>query len=164
MHYMLDIETLGTQVNSAIIQIGMAAFTKEKVIRSNLWSIEPKGAIDMSTIQWWFGQIENGAPNPLKGKLVSLETALKDLASRMKEVETIWAHRATFDIPILTFAYQASGIPLPWTYKQIRDTITFGQLYPEVPRIEPESAHDAEHDAVAQASWMVGIWKVHLGR
>ena len=165
MHYMVDLETLSTRIDAAIIQVGLAAFTEEEVVKSHLWVVEPEGHIDPRTIQWWFNQLDIGTPNPfnphLNEELWPLKEAFKDMASRMKEVETVWAHRAFFDLPIIEMAHARLGLKLPWTHKQARDTVTFATFYSDVPRVEAEEKHDAEQDARAQAQWIVNIFKAH---
>lgn len=168
MHYMIDLETLSTRVDSAIIEIGLAAFNEERVVKSHRWFVHPRqGHIDLSTVKWWLAQVEAGVPNPLNPKVPRMELpeALKDMTSRMKELETLWSHRSTFDIPILDMAYDMTysmtGIEKPWNYKHIRDTVSFAMLYPGVPRVKPEEKHNAESDAVAQAQWIVNIFQYH---
>jgi exodeoxyribonuclease VIII len=159
---MIDLETLATRVDAAIIQIGVAAFNDKEVVKSHLWYVEPAGYVDPMTVSWWFDQISKGVLNPMRSdRAVPLTDALKDLRSRMKEVDTVWAHRSSFDIPILTLAYERSGVPLPWSHKMVRDTVTIANFFPEIERPTPELHHDAESDARAQAEWMINLFKAN---
>lgn len=163
MNYMIDLETLGVTVDAAIMQIVLVAFDDEKIVRGHKWEIyPPKGHIDIETVKWWFDQIKEGAPNPLIQKNPTpIEDALIDMTSRMKEIDSVWSNPSTFDVVITELAYYQSGMIPPWTFHQVRDVKTLADFFPDAERPKPEDAHDALSDAMAQAQWVLNIFKQH---
>jgi len=156
MNYMIDLETLSLQPDAAIMQIGLVMFDDEKLIRNHIWIVKPEGRIDGDTVKWWFEQIDNGVRQPLV-KPVLLNDALHDMRSRMKELKSVWAYRAHFDIPIIENAFFSHGLVPPWSYKQVIDLATLAKFFPEVKRVKPRAAHWADTDAIAQTKQAIGI-------
>jgi len=75
-----------------------------------------------------------------------------------REIETIWSHGASFDIPILDYALRAASIKTPWAYNSVRDTRTLFSISPPE-KIENELKHSALADAVAQAKMVQSSWR-----
>jgi hypothetical protein len=68
----------------------------------------------------------------------------------------IWSHGPSFDPPILTAAYKATGLPIPWHYRAPRDTRTIMEAAGMDPHkgLEPFTTgthHHALDDAICQA-------------
>ena len=146
MHVMIDIETMSTQANASIFQIGAMAFefaSGGKVYNSkgfqswiNLQSSLDAGLdINASTVAWWMTQDKNARMDASVGMQYgpSLSVALDGLdrwisdrfdGENWETVEGIWAKPITFDITILTSAYQALGRETPWHWRSARDLRT----------------------------------------
>ena len=166
IHHMLDLETLGTAPNSAILQIGLARFdpagsgiddTFERTI--SLDSCLQAGLkIDGDTFAWWLTQSEAARraviynPQPLTRALIDLTAWLGYINFQQPE-NVIWSHGAAFDVPILASAYRACGYKEPWDHRLVRDTRTLFWLAEQRGWEKPkrETAHTALADAVAQA-------------
>jgi hypothetical protein len=179
-HVMLDLETLSTRADACIIQIAAIAFdieTGEFGLRFNAYVNESSmigervGHIDPSTVGWWMRQ--KFAPT-LGEKITSeddascLSEALGNFAEwfeqdvclddTITEDVCLWAHGATFDVPILQYAYEVRCPETyegkaPWHYRAPRDTRTLFALAPGgMPRPSKDETreHDAQYDCEYQ--------------
>lgn len=153
---MVDLETMSSRNNAAIVQIGAYPFVidgenvaehdperqlQEKFhINVDLNNCIEKGLhVDGNTVLWWLQQSESARmslvedPRPLHAALVEFNDWI---ARGRREAEpfypqsdelVIWSH-ATFDTPILQHAYQVSGVPFLWHYRGARDVRTIVDL------------------------------------
>lgn len=180
MHVMIDLETLGTTPGAAIAQIAAVPF-----------SLEPDGAIDVAgafnqhvklegqprriepnTVLWWMQQDEEARQRLVKGQAEAcyLTMALYRLRAWFEDrfersgapaLEGVWSHGATFDLPILAHAFDAScSTSTPWGFQLGRDTRTLFARTGSTPRVEHPVGprHDALADAVNQARQVRAAW------
>ncbi|MCP4900923.1 MAG: 3'-5' exoribonuclease [bacterium] len=166
MHYMIDIETLGTGSRAPIIQIGAVRFGDKGVIKTFTIDVEPPddSEFSMRTIRWWIQQVKCGVEFPgsrwSDSQVVPLEEALnKGLRKFIKSPQEVWANPPTFDLTILQEAYHRFGLKAPWHYRAQRCCKTLASTCKElgiiVERPRPENHHDAMSDAIAQAYWVI---------
>lgn len=143
-HVMIDLETMGTRSDAAIVQIGAVEFDplinlvgppgaqattlpfggfEQSVSLQS--SIIAGGTVDQSTIDWW-----RRAPATAR---LSIQTDTRPLVDVLHaflrwfppgEYTRVWAHGAAFDLPILENALRAFNLTPPWSYKYVRDTRT----------------------------------------
>lgn len=164
-HFSIDLETLGTRYNAAIVSIGVVAFNpqsgelgKEFYRGIDLNSAIKSGTITASTLQWWVNQSPNArrvfADNPGK---VPLAQALDELTQWLRSsamAPKVWGNGATFDISILEHAYDAGcvGLKEAWHFTNIRDmrTIMDVAALDHVDWAEPVGTH---HNALDDAKW-----------
>ncbi len=165
---MIDIETLGNSPTSVVLSIGVVAFDPDsnaigenfhKLI--NIDSCLRAGlTVDGSTIQWWMTQPD--AARELFNKLdeygVSLQHALIYLRNWITDngqTPILWCNHPSFDAAILDNAYRRCDIKTPWQYYNVKDYSTIRGMVPKATfdkiRVRPPVAHDAMHDALAQA-------------
>lgn len=162
MHLMLDLETLSTENNAVITQIGWCLFDPTNVViggnASGCFWPDPAQQIlngrnvSYSTIQWWMKQddaarakFEQKSDNPFR------VAGSFNVAFDWANIYGVWGHGATFDPVLLADFLKRYGVPTPWKYNQVRDTRTLFWLLPtemEKARIK----HSAQDDAVAQAT------------
>lgn len=168
---MLDLETMSTAPNAAIISIGAVTFD------TNACTIGPdkfyrridlrtcKGAMDPDTILWWMGQ-EEAARKEFTDNAASQVPevrALRDFIAWLNccplaKNYTLWANGANFDPVILRSALKAHHIDSGFVpYYRDRCYRTAMKLLPEVPEpVMPEFvAHNALHDATYQTMKLV---------
>lgn len=164
LHIMLDLETLSTRMNAAIIEVGYALFeTQGSVVnQSGVFSlyIQPQmdvhRRVDMGTLEFWIDQKADTQQAVFK-RLPKLH--IHDFITQFRDqiqwhnIQGVWSHGAGFDIPILEDLHAQYGQICPWTRKLPRDTRTLFWLagMHSGDYIKPEIAHSAEHDAIAQA-------------
>ena len=168
---MLDLETMGTGTNAAIISIGAVYLDLEnnklgKEFYTNVdlkSSVESGGVMDPDTVMWWLGQSEEARNNLINidKKNPSIEQALLDFTSFIENRETIkiWGNGSDFDNVILAGAYFRCGIVRPWSFRNNRCYRTLKALHPEVSYTKPITSHNALEDAKAQAQVLLQILK-----
>lgn len=164
-HFSIDLETLGTRGDAAIVSIGVRQFNPDtgklgdsfyRVI--DLASSVKSGTITGSTLQWWMRQ-EDAARDVFQSPdSVPLACALDDLRAWMLKLSdrpVVWGFGATFDVSILEHAYDygAVGLKEPWAFRDIRDMRTIvdeAQLDQWPPNVGV--SHNALDDATYQAT------------
>lgn len=107
-HCMIDLETLGTNSQAPVIQIGIAIFSIEKGIeQTSEWTINFNDALkygkpDGDTIKWWLQQSEEARRSVTKNLSWTSSEAVDNLVEMLSLYmpSCYWAH-ATFDFPIL---------------------------------------------------------------
>lgn len=133
---MLDIETLGHNPNSAIIQVSMAYFDRYtgKIDRTMKCNVSKKSSLyyglttNKSTLDWWQSTPELRQQfDEMNKRAEGLKYALKRVSDFISPSARLWSY-ANFDIPILESAFIATGMRLPWNYKNVRDIRTLTDL------------------------------------
>lgn len=168
-HVMLDLETLSTSPNAAILQIGMCRFDADNVwdqerICVDLQSLLSRNfTVDGATVCWWMGQSDAARSSVFSGGM-PIESALGKFRAWWNAAgvagQKVWSHGASFDVPIMDSAHRRLGTKVPWDYRDVRDTRTLFELAGGVVGPKPEVPHDAMHDAVAQAVRVQMAWRV----
>jgi hypothetical protein len=181
MHIMLDLETMGTSSNAAIVAIGAVLFEPAtgKLNASfyriiDLVDAAEFGELDAGTVKWWILQSEAARQIfSADEQTVSLTRALCDFSEWLEEhqqderdMPQIWGNGAGFDCVILRNAFEATGIPTPWKFWHERDVRTIVELGRAVLGYDPKLdmpfdgvAHNALVDARHQAQYVSAIWQ-----
>jgi hypothetical protein len=165
---MIDLETMSTANNAAIVSIGAVEFDPETnslgrtfYRRIDLASSESFGLkIDPGTILWWLKQSDKAREELTKADSLTLDQALNDFAKWVPDKMTPWGNAASFDLTILTNAYKAVDRGTPWKYHNERCYRTIKVLHPNI-KIERDGIHhNALDDAISQANHLMDILKV----
>jgi len=169
MHLMLDLETLGTGPNAAVIEIGAVLFEatgRKKILNNEVFQIfvdPPENArFTLGTAKWWFGQSQAARDRFIKAEAYPESVAIESLCSwpsvveglgGWNNLEGVWSHGAVFDQPILESLFQRNGKRLPWSYGLSRDTRTLFSLAGGYPSIDTTGfiQHSAVDDCIMQA-------------
>jgi hypothetical protein len=176
---MIDLETMGTSKNAAIIQIGAAEFRfttpeftgslREFVLNRFCANVTLQSCIDAglrvdeSTREWWqlpenkeaFETTQEHAM-PLRESLTQLRRWL--LCDTNPEDIEPWANGTSFDMAILETAYRKLSLPMPWKYFNERDYRTMKTLWRSVEKPEFNGVkHSASDDAANQAVHLIAI-------
>ena len=168
---MLDLETLSSEPNAPIIQIGAVPFalaTGEIGERLTI-NVRPdfaKTPPSLSTVCWWMKQDEAARLSVARSELgkspfdacLEFETfARENCASKFE----LWAMPPEFDCVILANTFRSVGLSLPWAYNKTRDLRTLEALAgsSSAGRIKADIPHDAGSDAEAQAKTAVMYWR-----
>lgn len=178
IHIVLDLETMGTKQDAAIIEIGMVIFNhmgqRETANVIEQWSsavrlessIMRGGTVSPGTIEWWMATErtearDNWIASPKLGILVALNAVAARILkySAINPLPLIWGNGVNFDNAILKSAYERLEIKVPWGYRQDADFRTLKLLYKDV---VPEPAfvgtpHVALDDARHEAVWLSTI-------
>lgn len=174
-HLMIDIETLGTGINSVVLSIGACYFeprtgeigkTFHQHIRmgtSTMYGME----MDTETILWWMNQSEDARKSIINGQksgsnIVNVLIHFRHFVD--KRVKP-WSNGATFDISILENSFNKCKVDVPWCFWNIRDVRTIVELGRELdfdPKVDMPfqgTRHDALADAIHQAEYVSAIWQ-----
>lgn len=164
---MVDLETMGTGANSAIIAIGAVKFSLTEGITDRFYSIIKLQScldigltVDGDTIEWWLKQGENARialvsdqagyiPGVLPGKFTPW----------LGKDAVVWGNGASFDNTILANAYSKIGTEQPWKFWNDRCYRTIKSLYPDVEMDRKGTHHNALDDAETQALHLIEIAK-----
>jgi hypothetical protein len=176
-HFSIDLETLGTRYNAAILSIGVQQFDigtgklGETFYREiDLDSAIKAGKVTGSTLAWWALQ-GDVAKRVFGDKNKSpLSVALDDLRTWMLKKATkpkVWGNGSSFDISILEHAYDngAVGLKEPWFYTNIRDMRTImDYLQAEMKPKREGTHHNALDDAKYQAQCISAAHRAITGK
>ena len=171
-HVMVDLETLATTCDAAIISIGAVKFDlsggtisdegfyASVSLESNL---DYHRRVSEDTLKWWLMQAKD---NPDSTKVFhepkqGIDEALERFAAWIGRPDlNIWSNGANFDEPILSHAYTQCQQPIPWKFWNVRCVRTFKNLPGAkdivVPR--PGTHHNALSDSLHQAALVQAIY------
>lgn len=166
-HVMIDLETLSTRKDAAVVQLAAVSFDPQtgEIFGRYKTAVLPREGehIDVGTVAWWFQQ---SAASALGAALIGpgclpLAAALVELQSFFdaEKPEAVWSHGSSFDVAIVEHHCARLGLAVPWTYKMPRDTRTLYALAPGgCPPVEVDSArkHDALYDCEVQVEQVCG--------
>jgi exodeoxyribonuclease VIII len=171
VHVMIDIETMSTAPNAAILAIGAVTFTVDGGVDATTareWlvdlgdSVAHGGQMDADTVLWWTQQSERARRGLVATRQLREHAALEGLAwmlSCLPGKPAIWANGTDFDLTILRSALCRHGMRDLWAFWQQRDLRTLRKLMTHVPA--PVRAEDDKHgalrDAVHQAEHCVAL-------
>ena len=171
-HVMIDLETMGTGCNAAIISIGAAKFSMdEDIIDTFHVGVELESnaqlgmVIEAGTVMWWLSEDRADARREwLALPKVHLMDALDGLSKWLGEdslgIDGVWGNGATFDNVILRNAYKGAGLECPWPFWKDRCFRTMKMENPCVPEPARKGFHHAAlDDAIHQARWLLDIWR-----
>ena len=154
---MLDIETLGSKPGCVVLAVATVEFdaTTHLLHYSEVIHIgsclRHLLLVDPITLKWWTEQDKELQHEMFSGE-VFLEDVLFDLNKFFGETgkeAIVWCKGMNFDFPILHEAYDRVQLPIPWHYRNIRDSRTLTAAS-ELKFEKPAGAHDPYNDCVAQ--------------
>jgi hypothetical protein len=155
---MLDLETLSSAPNAAIIAIGATTFNTTEH-RSFYCVVDAKnsqalgGHVSADTALWWMRQSDEARDAVSKAPTMFLADALQrflEFCEPCGDVR-VWGNGADFDNVVLRQAYERLGMLAPWSHRGNRCYRTLKNLRPDI-AFEPFGvAHNALDDAIAQA-------------
>ncbi|MGR5253618.1 3'-5' exonuclease [Vibrio astriarenae] len=175
-HVMIDIETMGSNHNAPVLQIGARAFDLDGSLGAKLnvhVSMEDQvdnygRKPDASTVLWWMQQSDAARSALVEGQesleVLTLPLALAQLSEFISQVDgaVVWGNGASFDITILEAAYEAIGKVEPWKFWNVRDVRTIMMFDHEgVKKSTPFDgvAHEAVADCDHQIKYMTQVMK-----
>ena len=168
---MVDIETWGSEMGSALMSIGACAFAPGKPIGETfhaIVSLESCLRYDMTispkTMAWWLSQSEEaratmelsaqGRPAPGQDWRIHINDVLCAFDEFLERFGTpnVWGNGADFDNAMLINAAHRTGYRYhSWTFRNNRCYRTLKSLVPGVVVPQVGTPHNALDDAVFQA-------------
>ena len=166
MHLMVDLETLATTPDAAILTIGACKFdprgnniTDQYYERIDLDSQNRR--IDENTIEWWSKQDKQIQEDAFgEGGRIKLSEAMKKLYRFGLGTKNIWSHGSIFDVVILENVASSLQQGVTWNFWEIRDTRTLFDIANV--EVQVEGKHNALADATAQAYAVQKAYRVLL--
>jgi hypothetical protein len=166
---MIDLETMGTEAGCAILSIGAVLFdpvSGEVSPDSFYEAVSLKSCVDIGltvdagTVLWWMQQSDDARAAASAG-VTLIQRALVDFGAwfESKGAQFLWCHGATFDAPIMSAAYKAALLPVPWKFWDVRDTRTIYDLANVRPDRSAGTHHNALDDAKAQALAVIEAYR-----
>ena len=175
-HCMLDLETMGTRPDAAIVAIGAIMFDPDTLTMGDEFytpielnaSIADGGTVDGGTVKWWMSQsyearkeifdVKEGTYYPSDALIMFSNYIERHVIDGRLYV---WGNGSDFDNVILASTYDRIGMPKPWNFRDNRCYRTLKNTFPEVePMDNPNNvAHNAAHDAFRQAAHALAIFK-----
>lgn len=185
-HIMVDLETMGTTCDSAIISLGAVKFdlSTDRVDDQGFYaSISLQSNMDFgrtisedTLVNFWMDDDKTGpaARKVFKEEKQPLDEALaafalwcadgkedpREAANIMRD-RHIWSNGANFDEPMLAHALTQCRISIPWKFWNVRCVRTYktlpGAKDIAVPRVGVH--HNALADALTQAALVQAIYK-----
>jgi hypothetical protein len=169
----VDIETLATSNDAAVIAIGVAFFNADGVIEKFDFPIMPDdwiGKIDNDTVSWWMQQSDAARRATFGGSYTAGgAAALITNLFGIHSPKTVWANDPDFDLTILRTWWAAlkphAGAQPPFHFRQHRSYRTIKDLASRAgfvysPVSEGESTrHRAGDDAARQALYIIEATK-----
>lgn len=167
---MLDLETMGSSPNAAIVAIGAVAFSIEaRAIGSKFYklvdlttAVECGGQMDAATVMWWVQQKEAARIALVADAATHIRGALDMFADWLQVTVVgaeprVWGNGAAFDNVILASAYRNAGKPQPWKHWNDRCYRTVKALFPAVKLERSGTHHIAVDDAESQARHLIAM-------
>lgn len=178
-HFMVDIETLSTAVNTVVLSIGAVEFDpfSGEILKEFYQELRLQDQndrkIDQGTVAWWIKQVaeyperakiflgENKAP--VRNALLLLEDFLgESQVSNNANKKCIWACDPDFDCAILDNLYKEYKLKTPWQYYETRSVRTVRELAKIHSIGLPEfvKSHNAIDDCKRQVAEIVELNRV----
>lgn len=170
---MLDLETMGTGPNAAVIAIGAVFFDIEsRHIGATFYRtlklesvVRGGGEMDASTVLWWLQQSDEARRALYDAEHVrEPEYALAEfssfVANNSTEAPKVWGNGANFDNTILASMYRRYNTSPPWKFWNDRCYRTIKATHPDFPGLDiaPNSIkHHALSDAMHQARTLIEL-------
>lgn len=167
---MIDLETLATTPDAAILTIGAVKFdpfgreSEDKAMDSFYVKVDIDSCHDLGlvtsddTVAWWASQTQaaqDAAFDP-DGR-IPITDAFHQLYKFCWGAKRVWSNGASFDVVICEHVFRKINKAVPWKFWEIRDVRTAFDLGIN-PQRPPITAHHALEDAWNQA---VGIQNVY---
>lgn len=160
---MIDLETMSTRPDAAIVSIGAVRFNGKEILNKLYIGISLKSSVDMlgdldtSTILWWMNQAPIARDAITNKDNIHIIEGLNLLSSFIDKYDKVWGNGSDFDNVILSNAYSNCAIDLPWKYYNNRCYRTIKSLAPGI-KIDREGIHhNALDDALSQTKHLVKI-------
>lgn len=167
---MIDLETMGTRPNAAIVSIGAIKFDRDgthggfyRVVDLQS-SIDAGLSVDGATVMWWLQQSEEARkalydPDQPTTDLFTALTELIEWIGDFDLIGGIWGNGAAFDNVILKSAWHACGQEELWPHWLDHCYRTEKKRHPalDVDRIGVH--HNAYADAATQANHLIKLWR-----
>lgn len=173
MHVMLDLETVASTSDAAILSIGVVAFDPHSsALGSRFYEVldverqlkQYGRKMSFATMRWWMGQSVEARTVFIQDHFDSVEGSLCNLSNWLSsnEPEGVWGNGSDFDNVITLNLFDEVGVARPWSHSKNRCFRTLKNLKLPKEFIQPVregTHHNALDDAIYQAQYLQAIVK-----
>lgn len=162
MDYMIDIETLGTRMDSVIMEVAVVGFNRQTgeiydkyVSKMNVTEQINNGRrIYADTLMWW---IERGDQlrDCLNDKSESVYKVLQAISFIIGPDDYVWSKGPEFDIAMLGHIMDQYNMTVPWDYRKVRSVRNEEDKFNNY-KIEVE--HNALSDCLDQIKTVIAAY------
>lgn len=168
---MIDLETLATSPDAAILTIGAVKFDpfgddvndpdcEKFYVRVDLDSCDRIGLVtNDDTIAWWSQQSQEAQDEAFSpDNRIDIVDAMNQLYKFCWGAKRVWSHGASFDVVICEHIFKKINKAVPWNFWQVRCTRTLFDIGID-PKRPPVLKHHALEDAWNQAVGVQNTYK-----
>ena len=169
---MIDLETMGKNSSSAIVSIGAVEFNIEtgETGREFYQVVNLQSCLDLGlkvqadTIYFWLQQNQAARDGICRNNKLSLYDTLLSFNYWMQNCISginVWGNSVRFDVGLLTDAYLACDLEIPWDFRTERDVRTLVAFAPEIKSNMPfkGTIHNPIDDCKHQIKYCTATWK-----
>lgn len=174
-HCMIDLETLSTRSQAAIVSIGAVIFDSYGIHKTFYqpvrWSddmlqgLVPNSVfhVEQSTLSWWERQSEVARLVFSDPNGTFIHDALQRFARWVRDESIdweqlrVWGNGASFDNAILSNAYWRCEMEQPWKHWNDRCYRTVKNMHPNIKAKRVGEHHNALDDAMTQAQHLLAM-------
>lgn len=156
---MIDIETLGTNVDSSILSIGAIKFKRNGDILDTFFiTIKRSSCLELGlieykdTLDWWMN-IDEGVRKVIFKEEYDIKEALTKLSEWLGYNSIMWANGPSFDISILENCYKRCKMNIPWRFWNVRDVRTVA----DIGKVDLKNMEKAEHHPLSDCKRQISI-------
>jgi exodeoxyribonuclease VIII len=166
---MVDLETLDQIPTAHILSIGACAFNEDgEILDKFYYVIDAKScmhrglSISADTLAWWENQSEEARKvlaeaNSPTAVDICMTLALFSEWFKKNNIDYLWCHGASFDEPILSYAYHQCDLEVPWKFWNVRCTRTVFDMFGL--KIDRSGTyHNALDDAISQTKTLMKVF------
>ena len=178
-HIMLDIETLSTAKNAAILQIAMQQFCPKTGelfdsinVKFDAEEVFNDNRFDKSystTIDFWHKKMNETVRNQVwyEDERLSLQQGLQKIYDFVKSIPQakIWGNGPAFDLAIVANALSTFNFQIPWAYyneRCVRTITNIDREYSKSIPFEEGEKHDALNDCKHQIKVISSIIQKYI--
>lgn len=165
MKLMIDIETLNTETDSVVTEIGYAFFKGDgnhPPIASGSYNLNVQDQLDKGrsissdTLNFWIQTDSDSLRSYLsyKDRNRDNKQILQDLINKLNNITDVskvevWTKGIDFDLPILKDLFKTYDLEYPFSFRNHRDFRTFAKIHPEIVH-KTKNTHNALYDCLNQ--------------
>jgi exodeoxyribonuclease VIII len=161
---MIDIETMGTEANAAIVAVGAVRFNKTGIDETSFYAkldleevCKHGMEMDASTVLWWLKQSDEARAELTDGETTPLHIVMDELKKFLGDDAVVWGNGSDFDNVIVSTLYTSFDREIPWKFWNSQCYRTIKNIYRDIKMERRGTHHNALYDAISQAEHLIAI-------
>ena len=160
---MIDLETMGSGSNAAIVAVGAVRFGKGGIGETFYKKISLAEScsygmeIDADTVIWWLKQSDEARAELTDGNTSPLLEVMTDFEKYLNDDDVVWGNGSDFDNVILGNLWKSLDKEVPWKFWNSQCYRTMKNTNRDVKMQRQGTHHNALDDAISQAEHLIDI-------